>query len=374
MARLSTLGRLTRSFRPIPSRDSILLHLARDVRIGGYVADINDRTASNLVHFLGLMGPDVYADFGRTDWGQWWRLRYPNQRWCLPPHRFCRFGLVVTDDPSRVDCRHDAIWRLRYTLKPPSTNAHDHFHFPYQISPMLLMERGEPNGLDRLRAAPRPIRILFAGSTTKKYYDRADLLESRFGKRTRWSLFDHLRSAGRLLEVQSRADLDRLITGGCSSKVVMVDSAVVTVAPDRWLELLASADFFVCPPGQIMPLCHNIVEAMAVGTIPITNYPDWMSPPLADGRDSLVFDTLESLVAAVDRASSMNADGIERLRGAVGAYYDEHLDCRRVAKRLAARRHESLELTVTDEVFHRVEALPKTFPSDPRRGQAEKAI
>lgn len=71
--------------------------------------------------------------------------------------------------------------------------------------------------------------------------------------------------------------------------------------------MLASADFFLCQPGEIMPQCHNIVEAMAVGTIPLTNYPDWLSPPLVDGREALVFDTFASLDAAVTRAMAIGA-------------------------------------------------------------------
>ncbi len=367
LARLSTVGRVARSFRPIPSRGSILLHLARDVRIGGYVADINDRTASNLVRFFGLMGPEIHADFGRTDWNQWWRLRYPRQVWSPVPQGWSRFGLVVTDDPGRVDCRSDAVWTLRYVLAPEPPGDPLAFHLPYQMSPMLLLSQGEPRGLERLRAVPRPIRILFAGSTTKKLYDRVDYLGERFGKQTRWAVLEHLRSRGNLIEVTSRGDLDRVIAGGCSSGMVMVDSARVEVSPETWLELLASADFFLCPPGQIMPLCHNLVEAMAVGTIPLTNYPDWLSPPLVDGREALVFDTLESLDVAVGRALAMDRDDIARMRLAVSGYHDEHLDCRRVAERLAARRHEPLRLTITDEVFHRVEAVPKIFSSDLRR-------
>ena len=366
LARLSTVGRVVRSFRPTPSRDSILLHLARDVRIGGYVADINDRTASNLVRFFGLMGPEIHVDFGRTDWNQWWRLRYPRQVWSPVPQRWSRFGLVVTDDPNRVACRYDAMWTLRYVLAPEPPGDPLACHLPYQMSPMLLMSQGEPRGLDKLRASPRPIRILFAGSTTKELYDRVDYLGGRFGKQTRWALLEHLRSHGRLVEVTSRRELDRLIARGCSSGMVMVDSARVEVSPETWLELLATADFFFCPPGQIMPLCHNIVEAMAVGTIPITNYAEWLLPPLVDSREALVFDTLPSLDTAVGRALAMDRDDIARMRLAVSGYHDEHLDCRRVAKRLAARRHEPLRLTITDEVFHRVEAVPATFSSDCR--------
>ena len=367
MPKISTLRRLADTFGIAPARDSVLVHLARDTRVGWYTADINERTASNLVNLLALMGSDVYADFGLNDRNQWWRLHHARQRWCAVPHRLCHFGLVVTDDPSRVACRFDSLWTLRYGLKPLLSSDPLNVHLPYQMSPAQIVAGGADLPLENLRSTRRPIRILFAGSNTRKLYDRVEYLGERFGKQTRWAVLEHLRGAGRVFEVDSSADLERLIAGGCSAGVVVVDSERVAVSPQKWLELLASADFFLCPPGQIMPLCHNIVEAMAVGTIPLTNYPDWLSPPLVDGREALVFDTLESLDMAVGRALAMDRDDIARMRLAVSGYHDEHLDCRRVAERLATRRHEPLRLTITDEVFHRVEAWPKTFSSDLRR-------
>lgn len=363
MAKVATLRRLAKTFRIAPTRDSVLVHLARDTRIGWYTADICNVTTSNLIYLLGLMGSDVFADFGLSDGNQWWRLHYKRQHWCAVPHRMCHFGLVVTDDPSRVACKYDSLWTLRYGLKPLPSSDEGHVHLPYQMSPSQLRAGAGDLPLEDLRSARRPIRILFAGRTIRKLYDRVHYLGERFGKETRWRVLDHLRGAGRVIEVSSQADLERLIADGCSEGVVVIDSARVVVTPEKWLGLLASADFFLCPPGEIMPLCHNLIESMAVGTIPLTNYPDWLSPPLVDGREALVFDTLSSLDTAIARALAMGGDEIRRIRMAVSDYYDQHLDCRRVAERLSARRHESLQLTITDEVMHRVEALPKLFPS-----------
>ena len=39
-----------------------------------------------------------------------------------------------------------------------------------------------------------------------------------------------------------------------------------------------------------MPMCHNIIESMAVGVIPITNYPEWFDPDLEHMKNCIVFD------------------------------------------------------------------------------------
>ena len=360
MADLHTLARLARSFRPLPGPDAVLLHLARDVDVGGYEAGVNVRSALLLTCLLGLSGAEVHADLGPAHGRQWWRLHYARQCWSPVPTRACRFGLVVTDSPERVECRHDLLWRVDYRMAPQVADDGATVHLPYPMSPMVL-EQGGLERLATLRDGPRPVRILFAGHFERVHYDRPDVHERRFGKRNRWALLEHLRAAGRTVEPASRAELEGVLSGGGGREgIVVVDSARVPVAPREWLTLVAQADFFFCPPGRIMPPCHNLVEALAVGTVPITNSPEWFWPVLGDGRECLAFDTTASLDRAVDRALAMPDADVAAMRAAAIAYHDRHLDLRRIASRLAARRGEQLRLTLVDETLHRVEALPMT--------------
>lgn len=355
--KFSTLGRFTRSFRLAPRSESVLVRVARRERIGDYRADVNSRTIAALVDVLALAGWEVYADLGRTASNQWWRLHYAGQKWTPIPHRFCRFDLLVTDDPSADRGRHGGLWRVRYGLAPEPAPGPHAFHLPYQVSPMLVRGGFAERG-DAAPAGPRPIRVLFAGTADRVHYDYTDLIGRRFGKRTRWALLEQVRSRPDVVEPASRAELDALVASGGGPRIVVVDSERVKIPPSRWLELLSAAEFFFCPPGQIMPLCHNIVEAMSVGTIPITNYPEWLFPSLRDGGECLAFDDTPSLDLALDRALSMGDEAIALMRSAVRRYHVGHLDRRAVARRLAARRGEPLVLTITDETFHRVEALP----------------
>ena len=360
MADLHTLARLARSFRPVPGRDAVLLHLGRDVDIGGYEAGINVRSALLLACLLGMGGAEVHADLGPSHGRQWWRLHYPGQRWSPVPRRAFRFGLVVTDSPDRVECRHDVLWRVDYRMAPPAADDGATVHLPYPMSPMVL-EQGGLERLESVRGGRRPIRILFAGHFERAHYDRPDVHERRFGKRNRWALLEHLRAGGRTVEPASRPDLERLLSEGVGRKgIVVVDAARLPVAPREWLALVAKADFFFCPPGRIMPPCHNLVEALAVGTIPITNAPEWFWPVLGDGRECLAFDSTAALDRAVDRAQAMTEAEVAGMRATAIDYHDRHLDLRRIAHGLAARRREPLRLTLVDETLHRVEALPVT--------------
>lgn len=146
--------------------------------------------------------------------------------------------------------------------------------------------------LEKYRQSTRQTRVMFAGNYGDGYVKRHDML-------TRGEIVKHLEGKG---IIHPRVD------------------------QGQWLKLLATADFFVAPPGVRIPLSHNIVEAMAVGTIPITNYPNWLHPPLRDGETCLAFTTLEELDDALQRITDMSTATIEAMRERVIDYYQQYLN------------------------------------------------
>ena len=121
------------------------------------------------------------------------------------------------------------------------------------------------------------------------------------------------------------------------------------VSGRKYLAFLQSCAFFLAPPGFRMPVCHNLVEAMAVGAIPILGYAEWLDPPLEDGVDCLSFGTRAELVTAVERALAMRDDEVSRLRGGVATYYDEHLTVDSFARRLCPLLERSPTIVVNAE-------------------------
>jgi len=104
---------------------------------------------------------------------------------------------------------------------------------------------------------------------------------------------------------------------------------------ERYLRMLARSEFALCPPGVFMPHSHNLVEAMAVGTIPLVNYPDFCHPELTAGTNCLAFAAPDELKGAVRRALAAPDVAIQPMRRAVIRYYDEELSPSGTARRLA---------------------------------------
>jgi hypothetical protein len=127
------------------------------------------------------------------------------------------------------------------------------------------------------------------------------------------------------LRIDDPSDLNNMRDSTNINKCVIVDTSKIWVDSRDWLGDLARSDFFLCPPGIVMPMCHNIIEAMAVGTIPITNYPEWFDPDLRHMENCIVFDDREDLIEKLQLAMKMGEAQRAKIRKNVIDYYETHM-------------------------------------------------
>jgi hypothetical protein len=143
--------------------------------------------------------------------------------------------------------------------------------------------------------------------------------------------------------------LDELRNGPYARQCVVTASSEVRIEPQDWLSTLAMADFFLSPPGIVMPMCHNIIEAMAVGTIPITNYPEWLDPHLKHMENCIVFDDRGDLIAKMKRVLEMTPEEIARLRSNVIDYYDTYMRPETFIRRVEASTDREVPILMYTE-------------------------
>jgi hypothetical protein len=160
----------------------------------------------------------------------------------------------------------------------------------------------------------------------------------------------------RMIFVQEQSAFDNLLAADYVDKCVILDTSTVRVRDGEWLRVLSKAEFFIAPPGIVMPMCHNSVEALAVGSVPITNYPEWFDPSLEHMRNCIAFDSREDLLAKVERALAMDAATIASLKAGAIAYYDAHLSNQSFLSRLEARRERRIDLLMLMEEYVRKNA------------------
>ncbi|MDZ4763557.1 MAG: hypothetical protein SGI73_03325 [Chloroflexota bacterium] len=220
--------------------------------------------------------------------------------------------LVWTATPA------DKLVRAVGDYMPGMAVSDDHMIAPYPMHPQLYSQYREQPRLVAYRRSQRSIPVLFAGARGEGY-------KAVTGMLPRHEIIQHVTATERVF-VSPR-----------------VDQA-------RWLALLSSANFFLAPPGVVIPFSHNLTEAMAVGTIPITNYAHWYTPPLVDGETCLTFSTLAELDAALDRAHQMSPQAIADMRQRVIAYYEHVFTPAAFVRRIMQNPASIIDVHFLDEL------------------------
>lgn len=99
---------------------------------------------------------------------------------------------------------------------------------------------------------------------------------------------------------------------------------------------LSLFNFYFCCPGVVMPLCHNVAEAMSVGTIPIIEkeYAEVMYPNLEHQKNALIFDDFNDLEKLFNEIFTLPQKQIDLIRENVLSYYKEFLSPEGMIKNL----------------------------------------
>ncbi len=203
---------------------------------------------------------------------------------------------------------------------------------PFMMYPPLYTF-GQDKKFETYRKTQRKIRVYFAGNADKYYY-RNPMLK-QYGQMTRRQGIAALRKSRRKFVYRpDKAEFYRLIQASTYQHVcVLTDFVKFKIKPAEWLGVLCKSDFFLCLSGTDFPMCHNLIESLAVGTIPIMSYPEWMEPQLEHGKNALLYNDAEGLIRQLDEAMNMSEARIAEMRKNVIAYYEEHLSPKNFSER-----------------------------------------
>jgi hypothetical protein len=217
---------------------------------------------------------------------------------------------------------------------------------PFPMHPLQANISAEK--LDECRARSRIMRIFFSGDT--KDYRRTWVRYPK-PKLPRLPVVSAVMDemVSEVLVISDPRGLGELGNGPYTNKCVMTASSDVRIEPHDWLGTIAMADFFLSPPGIVMPMCHNIIEAMAVGTIPITNYPEWLDPHLEHMENCIVFDERDDLIAQLKLVLDMTQEEIVRLRSNVLDYYDTYMRPDKFIRRVEASADREVPILMYTE-------------------------
>lgn len=246
-------------------------------------------------------------------------LAMPQATWIAPHESLPADALVLTDyppPPASGDWIQLMVGRDIDRGVPV---------MPYPMHPATFQLNSQSD-IERRRRQPSRLGILFVGNQKAKYGDAK--MRRNFGVLSRLEILGALaeRYPSRIARTRSAASTEQ--------DIILCDSRSEPIAARDWLPALASARFFICCPGASQPTCHNLIEAMSVGTIPILEYDDRLTPPLCDGENAICFRGRAGLFDAIERIDRLTPQQLSTLSANAAAYYDQHLCLTRFVKRL----------------------------------------
>ncbi len=216
---------------------------------------------------------------------------------------------------------------------------------PYPMHPYTLQALRR-NHLATLRQIEqRECLVLFAGCQKSRY--GTSWMEEQFKILSRLDCLKTVRETFSNDVVQSMEQAHQRTEQSRSTKEIRIlDSKEHPISAKNWLPTLAKSHFFLCGPGGRQPICHNLVESMAVGTIPIIEYGDRIHPELIDGENAICFQGKAGLIDAIHRIRSMNLEEISQLQKRVGIFHDQHLCGKQFFGRLLQDKIEGQQLAM----------------------------
>lgn len=253
-------------------------------------------------------------------------------------------GYLLVTDKWYSSLAHKAKKTIAINYQPDYHSGDSCFPMPFPMFPPIYAAQQDLQ-LENFRQQARQWQIFFGGDAEPGKYNKKSI-RNIYAKLSRAQLLETLT---RTLAPESVIELhnDRARQSAEEKQhagLVIMNTRQCKVLPEEWLGTLARSRFFLACPGVRYPMSHNIIEAMAVGSIPITQYPEMFFPPLEDGKNCLTFSNETELQRAIINAMDMSEPAIRTMAQAATDYYDNYLAPTASIQRLVNHQQNRISL------------------------------
>ena len=244
--------------------------------------------------------------------------------------------LIVSDTPAAVS---NKTVRINYNIFTDKVDPVRDIFYPIGFHPDLMSKENESFARSLSVKHERKIAAFFAGNILERKYTNRRTKEY-FNINTRYEIIaairDNLSSDYSYFPGSYEDLLEKMESGYLRNKVVIMDTQKAGIPQHQWLRLLSETDYFIYTPGILYPWCHNQIESMAAGAVPITQFPHIFHPELQDKENCFTWQTTQNLVDILKEIATgkINANHTSTLRMNINAYYETNYSFESFGKRI----------------------------------------
>lgn len=235
--------------------------------------------------------------------------------------------IYVFDEP-REDLLNKPWKKLVYAniVRPAHYRFGEVIELPFSMHPMQYHTH-QTDKIRELRNIDRKLRIFFGGNMTKEAYQSNSV--PQYGQLNRYEAMELISQYIKQTQIiKNLKDFNAIIGGKnpfVNKFIILRAEESGQLKTENWLSTVAHSQFFMCFSGTTRPMCHNAIEAMAVGTIPIISYHDWFFPPLEHNRNAIIYSGKDDLISKMREVLAMPEGMVKEMSRQAAAYYDRFL-------------------------------------------------
>lgn len=186
----------------------------------------------------------------------------------------------------------------------------EEFFFPILFHPLKMARDSEKTVPDR--ASERKIKIVFIGNNSGVYSDNEQDVHQTYGLKTRNEIIAFLcsRFNGQIFRPDSLEAFKAALNDDkdtLKNKIVIIDR--FRLGSDDYWDALRKSACFIWTCGVFQPYCHNQMESIYTGTIPIAER-RIVYPGIGD-ENAFLYNSFEELEAIVEKLLHTDIDSAE---------------------------------------------------------------
>ena len=239
------------------------------------------------------------------------------------------YSVVISDDKKKLEQFDSAVMKIHlnfHMFEHLNSVTSDDLFYPIVSHKKYNNSFIESDVLSKSITKKRRIGAIFVGNNDFGY--NKSITKELFGINTRDEVFNCI--CTNVSDVYIPRSLNEFVSdieyGLLKNKIVLlITTNKFEIPSDKYLDILLESNFYIHMSGHIQPYCHNQIESMMSGCIPITQFARFFIPPFQHEENSLLYNTLDELIELLKKiASGHYTNKIEFMRENIIHYYKKY--------------------------------------------------